>query len=337
MAIPWIKMEVTTPEKPEVFMIASRLGMNPENVFAKCFKVWRWADAHVDRCNENVTPDESQELRESDASSVTSASPARNNLVTKDVIDLIAGHPGFADAMILAGWLQQGEEGLTFPNVDRHLGEGSKTRGLTARRMGKSRKKVTVELRESDADSVTSASHQRYQRREEKRREENTSSPTPSSETVTQDPPPETQAQNDPPAQDEESEPVNPRVGFNAAYHPHVFPVAKEILRAYRDSVTPAYVAGDWVRNEIVRVIVQGEATKETLYQCIENFRKHCEQHKIHRQYRRGPQVFFFDGVWRDFMSEEKERSIEDEVRRQVEAEWQETEAMLARQMGGAV
>lgn len=146
MAGDWMKVEKTTPDKPEIEAIAAALGIDPDAAFGKCFRVWRWFDDHTTNGN----------------------APS----VTKNAIDRRAGVTGFADAMEKAGWLQADNNGVSLPQFDRHNGETSKARALTAKRVANSRSKSNAEC---NAPTVTSPLA-----REEKRREEdNTKKDTP--------------------------------------------------------------------------------------------------------------------------------------------------------------
>ena len=115
MAGDWLKMECCLPEKPEVFQIAGIMGIDPDEVFGKLFKVWRWFDAHTESGN---------------AHSVTYA-----------LVDRVAGVTGFAEAMAFVGWLVQDGRDLVIPNFDRHNGKTAKDRGLTAKRVAKTKAK----------------------------------------------------------------------------------------------------------------------------------------------------------------------------------------------------
>jgi DNA replication protein DnaT len=44
MAGEWIKIQTVTPDKPEVFVIADRLGIDPDAVVGKLVRLWIWAD-----------------------------------------------------------------------------------------------------------------------------------------------------------------------------------------------------------------------------------------------------------------------------------------------------
>lgn len=135
MAGEWIKVDRTTPEKPEVLRIARELCVDRDAVFGKVMLVWMWFDAN-----------------------------SRNGVVDGAVdadVDALVRQVGFAHAMRAVGWLSDGPKnhGLKIPNFDRHNGETAKKRALTNRRQSRWRNASV------DAPRVTNAST-----REEKRR-----------------------------------------------------------------------------------------------------------------------------------------------------------------------
>jgi hypothetical protein len=131
MAGDWIKVEINTPDKPEVLAMAESLEIDPDAVFGKLFRVWSWFD---------------QQSLNGNAGSVTG-----NAL--KRFIDRLVALQGFADCMQKAGWLS--DSGV--PNFDRHNGESAKKRALTNKRVKRLR----------NDDSVTKALPEK--RREEKK------------------------------------------------------------------------------------------------------------------------------------------------------------------------
>lgn len=144
MAGDWLKMECCLPEKPEVFQIAGILGIDPDEVLGKLFKVWRWFDAHTEDGN---------------APSVTYA-----------LVDRISGRIGFGEAMAFAGWLEQDGSTLRLPNFDRHNGKTAKERGLTAKRVAKSKAKSNGGGNaKGNAPTVTEPLPREEKRREEKK------------------------------------------------------------------------------------------------------------------------------------------------------------------------
>lgn len=152
----WIKIESSTPDKPEVLCIADALDLDPDAVFGKLVRFWSWAD--------QMTEDGVLDPR---------SMPA---------IDRVAACPGFAAALVQAGWLDKQDGALVIPNFDRHNGESAKKRALSARRSQKYRFNKTMRdagIVTEERDCVTqSASRERDERhatsvtREEKNREE---------------------------------------------------------------------------------------------------------------------------------------------------------------------
>lgn len=138
MAGDWLKIEVSLPDKPEVWEMAGILSIDPDAVVGKLLKVWRWFDAHTESGN---------------ASGVTFA-----------LVDSKAGVNGFAEAMNFVGWLIQDGRELRLPNFDRHNGKTAKNRVLTAKRVAAHKSKTNDE----GNDAIVSCALPR----EEKRRED---------------------------------------------------------------------------------------------------------------------------------------------------------------------
>ena len=113
MAGDWIKFEHTTPDKPEVIRLATRLGLDQDAVTGKLLRLWIWADQNsVDGVNVPVT---------------------------RAFVDRLTGCPGFTEALAAVGWLS-GEDGvITLSNFTRHNGTTAKARANSNRRMAKSR------------------------------------------------------------------------------------------------------------------------------------------------------------------------------------------------------
>ena len=137
----WIKIEKHTPDKPEVAAIASSCGLeDADAALGKLLRVWMWADSNVDGCY----------------------APS----VTEKIIDRITCCPGFSKAMKEAGWLHEDEDGVVFPNFERHNGKSAKNRAQSILRMQKARgigydesvTKAQQERNGRDGDSVTKAS-----------------------------------------------------------------------------------------------------------------------------------------------------------------------------------
>lgn len=118
MAGDWIKIDITTPDKPEIDKMASLLKLDHDSVVGKCVRVWIWAD-----------------LQSVDGNALS---------VTETFLDRLTYCPGFASALRQVGWLSGREGRLTIPNFDRHNGQTAKNRALTGKRVQKSRNGVSV-------------------------------------------------------------------------------------------------------------------------------------------------------------------------------------------------
>lgn len=139
MAGDWLKIEHTTPDKPEVIMMAARLKTDSDSIVGKLLRIWIWAD---------------QNTIDGNAVAVTSA-----------FLDRLTGRKGFASAMRACGWLTGEDGALSFPGFSKHNGRSAKARAETNRRVSKHRRgnaNVTDETLQKPLP--------------EKRREENTSS-----------------------------------------------------------------------------------------------------------------------------------------------------------------
>ena len=106
---PWIKIETTTPDKPEVVAMAARLKMrDPDTVVGKLVRLWAWADANsVD---------------------------GHEISITRAFVDRLTACKGFAAAMESVGWLEGADMLLSFPGFARHNGDSAKKRAGEARK-----------------------------------------------------------------------------------------------------------------------------------------------------------------------------------------------------------
>lgn len=140
MAGEWIKVEVTTPDKPELMKLARVLKIERDAVFGKLVRLWGWFDKN-------------------------SVDGVVDGVVSTDIDDLV-DLPGFTSAVAGIGWLELDEqaERVTLPNFDRHNGETAKKRALKTRRQQNWRQNRDGDV---DGEASTGAST-----REEKRREE---------------------------------------------------------------------------------------------------------------------------------------------------------------------
>lgn len=144
MAGDWIKMRNDLSEDPAVIEIAARLGVDEFAIVGRLQCLWAWADG---------------QSRDGHARGVTAA-----------WIDRKVQRDGFAQTMCDVGWLTIDEEGVTFPNFERHNGETAKTRALGANRQKKKRAGNAVVT--EPAEQTSRNERDKSVTREEKRREE---------------------------------------------------------------------------------------------------------------------------------------------------------------------
>jgi len=131
----WIKIESVTPDKPEIFVMAEHLHIDPDAVLGKLLRIWIWADQHTEDGN-----------------------AAHLN---RSIIDRISGEPHFAEAMESAGWLIESDAGIEIPNFDKHNGQSAKRRANTAKRVSKSRNASVTEMKRSCNADVTDMKHKK--------------------------------------------------------------------------------------------------------------------------------------------------------------------------------
>ena len=138
----WIKMRTELSEDPAVVRIAQAVELDVYAVVGRLHRVWSWADTH--------TADGSIEG------------------VSAEWLDELIQSPGFAAAMIEAGWLKATRRGLQFPRFDRHNGQSAKARALAARRQQQSRSRHGANVT-SRGERDKSATRGEKRREEEKR------------------------------------------------------------------------------------------------------------------------------------------------------------------------
>lgn len=149
MAGSWIKFDTSTSDKPEVWDIATSLGIDPDAVVGKLLRVWTWFDDHSEEGNAPI--------------------------VTKALLDRKVGVTGFVTAMIQAGWMQETDGTLSLPNFDRHNGQTAKNRVLTAKRVAAHKKGNADGNAKGNAAIVTTALPKEEKNREEKNTDTNVS------------------------------------------------------------------------------------------------------------------------------------------------------------------
>lgn len=176
MAGDWMKVEIATPDKPEVILMAGLLAIDQDAVVGKLLRIWAWTD--------------------------TNSVDGQCIPITEAFIDRLTSQPGFARALRAAGWLT-GEDGqLAFPNFKRHNGSTAKARSNANRRTAKSR----AADESCNAPSVTNVTPAPLQKALPEKRREESSTPTPSRppERSSASPPPQPPIAADPwPALDE--------------------------------------------------------------------------------------------------------------------------------------
>ena len=145
MAGDWIKFEVATSDKPEVWAIADALLIDPDAVVGKLLRVWAWFDQQTESGN----------------------APS----VTKALLDRAVGVTDFCQTVINVGWMVDDGKSITLPNFDRHNGTSAKKRAETNRRVAKHREVK----RDCNADGNVNCNTNDVTKsvtREEKRRED---------------------------------------------------------------------------------------------------------------------------------------------------------------------
>lgn len=145
MAGDWIKFELATPDKPEVWAIAASLSVDPDAVVGKLMRVWGWFDQQTESGN----------------------APS----VSKMLLDRLVGVNGFCNAVIEAGWMFDDGSTLTLPHFDRHNGKTAKNRALTAKRVASHKAKSNAE----GNDEVTQTSLPKEEKRREEKKESKSS------------------------------------------------------------------------------------------------------------------------------------------------------------------
>lgn len=111
----WIKVEITTPDKPEIVAAARICGTTEEAAFTAFFRLWVYFDSHT----------------------ATGFLPG----ITIDDLDKRAGLKGFGRAMEQVGWIVQDARGISITNWNRHNGDSAKSRALNQKRMQRNRAK----------------------------------------------------------------------------------------------------------------------------------------------------------------------------------------------------
>ena len=147
MAGDWMKVELVTPDKPEVFQMAQILGIDPDAVVGKLIRVWGWFNSQTENGE-------------------SSAHMALH-------LNRMVSNEDFCEAMIEIGWLESDGEVIRIPKFDRHNSQGAKTRALKNRRTAEYRSREKKPDSGCDANVPLAPSQERLpeKRREKKRRD----------------------------------------------------------------------------------------------------------------------------------------------------------------------
>jgi hypothetical protein len=107
MAGDWLKVEEVTPDKPEIAILARKLGVSQGDAFLEWFRVYRWAGRST--CP-GLVP----------------------NLSLADADMLSGARPGTCAALASTeiGWMQSDGHGVGFAKWDRHNSKSAKSRAL---------------------------------------------------------------------------------------------------------------------------------------------------------------------------------------------------------------
>lgn len=107
MAGEWMKVEKVTPDKPEIAILARKLGVSIGDAFMAWFRVYAWADGMT-------CPGLVPNLSLTEVDQLAHAPPrTAEHLASKEI-----------------GWMRAGPEGVHFSKWDRHNGKSAKARAL---------------------------------------------------------------------------------------------------------------------------------------------------------------------------------------------------------------
>lgn len=122
----WLPIRCDLHDDVAVISIASATGTDEFSVVGRLVRLWSWAN---------------EQLADGNATGVTVS-----------WIDRYLSCPGFAMAMVTAGWLTEVDGGVAFPKFDVWNSQGAKRRLLTSKRVQEHRRKGNAKR---NADSVT--------------------------------------------------------------------------------------------------------------------------------------------------------------------------------------
>jgi hypothetical protein len=109
----WLKVEGSTPDKPEIREAARLCKITQPEAFLAWFRTWSWLDAST---NDGLV-----------------------NLLRPEDIDDVARVKGFGAAMAAVHWITFDRHGGAVANWDRHNGKAAKQRALNTQRQRRAR------------------------------------------------------------------------------------------------------------------------------------------------------------------------------------------------------
>ena len=117
MAVNWLKVETTTPDKKEMLRLGHLCKLSKADTFLAWFQLWAYFDREA---NDGFVPG-----------------------MTRSAVDKIAEVPGFAVALEDkdVDWIYVDSTGLTVAEWDIHNGKKAKKRALDAKRKKNYRQK----------------------------------------------------------------------------------------------------------------------------------------------------------------------------------------------------
>jgi len=124
----WMKIEVTLPNKPEVFEMSELLGIDADCIVGKLNRVWGWFNEH----------------------SVDGVEP----IGVAGLLNKLTDNERFCEAMAEVGWLEINKKTIKIPNFGLHNGSGAKQRAMTARRQAKHRGKDALQLEYNESVTI---------------------------------------------------------------------------------------------------------------------------------------------------------------------------------------
>jgi hypothetical protein len=134
MAGDWIKLDHSSPDKPEVWKMARMLKVTPEAVVGHLVRVWVWADqqcVNVERGGDAIVD------------------------IDPSTIDVVAHLQGFADAMLAVKWLRVENGMVVFPSLQSYISETAKIRALRNRASHKYRAKKDTNVEHREVEEKT--------------------------------------------------------------------------------------------------------------------------------------------------------------------------------------